>query len=275
MKFSILNKEIVKSDEIKLSDTNRGYLYGDGFFETVKIFNSKLFNFKNHFQRISRSIKLLDLEFNFSIFALENMIMKVIDKNKIKDGSVRVTIYRDSFGKYLPESNKTSFHIVSSIDDKNLFILNNDPLSLDIYNENCKAASDLSNIKSLNSLLYVLASIYANKNNLDDVLIINSNNDIIESTNSNLFIFLDNMIYTPPLSDGCVDGSMRRLIIDILEKKYTVSIQSISEEQVLSSNEVFLTNAISGVKSVGSIGKMNYNRSSISKYLIGSLNSLI
>ena len=83
------------------------------------------------------------------------------------------------------------------------------------------------------------------------------------------------MIYTPPLSDGCVDGSMRRLIIDILEKKYTVSIQSISEEQVLSSNEVFLTNAISGVKSVGSIGKMNYNRSSISKYLIGSLNSLI
>ena len=106
-------------------------------------------------------------------------------------------------------------------------------------------------------------------------MIINSNNKIIESTNSNLFLFLDDVIYTSPLSDGCVDGTMRRLILDILEKKYKVSIKSISESQVLDSSEIFLTNSISGVRWVGSYRNYNKNNRSVSSYLIDSLNALI
>ena len=275
MKYSIFNNEIVKSHEIVLSETNRGFLYGDGFFETIKFFDSCLFNFKNHFQRIIFSSSLLSLEFDLSILALEDLILKIINLNKINNGTVKVIVYRDSSGKYLPNINKSSFHISCTKGSSDVFVLNTKPFKIDLYKDNFKAATSLSNIKSLNSLLYVLASIYAKNNNFDDVLIINSKNKIIESTNSNLFLFLDNIIYTSPLSDGCVDGTMRRLILDILEKKYKVSIKSISESQVLDSSEIFLTNSISGVRWVGSYRNYNKNNRSVSSYLINSLNALI
>lgn len=163
MKYSIFNNEIVKSNEIVLSETNRGFLYGDGFFESIKFFDSCLFNFKNHFERIIFSSSLLFLEFDLSILALENLILKIINLNKINNGTVKVIVYRDSSGKYLPNINKSSFHIITYNDSNTLFTLNNEPLKIDLYKDNFKAATSLSNIKSLNSLLYILASIYAKK----------------------------------------------------------------------------------------------------------------
>ena len=275
MKFSIFNNEIVNSDEIVLSKTNRGFSYGDGFFETIKFFKGSVFNFQNHFKRIMFSSSLLDLKFDLSILELHNLINKIININNLFNGSVKIIIYRESEGKYLPHRNKSSFYISCTKGSSDVFILNTKPLKIDLYKDNYKSDSTLSNIKSLNSLLYVLASIYSKKNNIDDVLILNSQKRIIESTNSNLFLFLDDVIYTPPLSDGCVDGTMRRLILDILQIKYKVSIESITESQLLSSSEIFLTNSFSGVKWVGSFKNSENKNKSICYYLIDSLNNLI
>ena len=275
MKFSIFNNEIVNSNEIFLSKTNRGFSYGDGFFETIKFFKGSVFNFQNHFKRIIFSASLLDLKFDLTILKLENLITKIIKINNLLNGSVKIIIYRESEGKYLPHTNKSSFYISCTKGNSDVFILNTKPLKIDLYKDNYKSDSTLSNIKSLNSLLYVLASIYSKKNNIDDVLILNSQKRIIESTNSNLFLFLDDIIYTPPLSDGCVDGTMRRLILDILQRKYTVSIESITESQLLSSCEIFLTNSFSGVKWVGSFKNSENKNKSVCYYLIDSLNNLI
>jgi branched-chain amino acid aminotransferase len=275
MKFSIFNNEIVNSNEIVLSKTNRGFSYGDGFFETIKFFKGSVFNFQNHFKRILFSTSLLDLKFDLTILELEDLITKIIKINNLLNGSVKIIIYRESEGKYLPLTNKSSFYISCTKDSSDEFVLNTKSLKIDLYKDNFKSDSPLSNIKSLNSLLYVMASIYAKKNNFDDVLIFNSNKRIIESTNSNLFLFSDDVIYTPPLSDGCVDGTMRRLIVDILKIKYTISIESITESQLLSSNEIFLTNSISGVKWVGSFKNSGNKNKSVCSYVIDSLNNLI
>ena len=275
MKFSIFNNEIVNSNEIVLSKTNRGFSYGDGFFETINFFKGSVFNFQNHFKRIIFSASLLDLKFDLTILELEILITKIINVNNLLNGSVKIIIYRESEGKYLPLTNKSSFYISCTKDSSDEFVLNTKSLKIDLYKDNFKSDSPLSNIKSLNSLLYVMASIYAKKNNFDDVLIFNSNKRIIESTNSNLFLFSDDVIYTPPLSDGCVDGTMRRLIVDILKIKYTISIESITESQLLSSNEIFLTNSFSGVKWVGSFKNSGNKNKSVCSYVIDSLNNLI
>ena len=275
MKFSIFNNEIVNSNEIVLSKTNRGFSYGDGFFETINFFKGSVFNFQNHFKRIIFSASLLDLKFDLTILELEILITKIIKINNLLNGSVKIIIYRESEGKYLPLTNKSSFYISCTKDSSDEFVLNTKSLKIDLYKDNFKSDSPLSNIKSLNSLLYVMASIYAKKNNFDDVLIFNSNKRIIESTNSNLFLFSDDVIYTPPLSDGCVDGTMRRLIVDILKIKYTISIESITESQLLSSNEIFLTNSFSGVKWVGSFKNSGNKNKSVCSYVIDSLNNLI
>ena len=275
MKFSIFNNEIVNSNEIVLSKTNRGFSYGDGFFETIKFFKGSVFNFQNHFKRIIFSASLLDLKFDLTILELEILITKIININNLLNGSVKIIIYRESEGKYLPLTNKSSFYISCTKDSSDEFVLNTKSLKIDLYKDNFKSDSPLSNIKSLNSLLYVMASIYAKKNNFDDVLIFNSNKRIIESTNSNLFLFSDDVIYTPPLSDGCVDGTMRRLILDILQKQYIISIESITESQLLRSSEIFLTNSFSGLKWVGSFKNSGNKNKSVCSYVIDSLNNLI
>ena len=156
----------------------------------------------------------MNLEFLISKDDLLNKIKELLLQNDIVNGSVRITIFRDSDGKYYPINNESSYIITSVKDQKSSFV-NNDKLSLGIYRDNLKSPSKLSNIKSLNSLLYVLAIKYAKSNGFDDVLLYNSSNNIIESTNSNLFLKSKNTVFTPPISDGCVDGSMRKLLISV------------------------------------------------------------
>ena len=276
MEFAIINNEIISSSQVKLSITNRAFLYGDGFFETIKIFSSKVFNFSNHYSRIINSAKMLDLDFNVSVSELEKSVNAIIRKNNIIDGSIRITIFRDSDGKYFPDDNKSSYYIYTFNDTQDCFFLNsNHPLSLGIYEDNYKPLSALSTIKSLNSLLYVMASKYAKKNDFDDVLLLNSNKNIIESANSNIFLCYGDVIYTPPISDGCVDGSMRRLIITLLKDKFTLSTKTITYSDVVECEELFLSNAISGVRWVGSFGDKEFVKKDISSYLINSLNKLI
>ena len=276
MEFAIINNEIISSSQVKLSITNRAFLYGDGFFETIKIFSSKVFNFSNHYSRIINSAKMLDLDFNVSVSELEKSVNAIIRKNNIIDGSIRITIFRDSDGKYFPDDNKSSYYIYTFNDTQDCFFLNsNHPLSLGIYEDNYKPLSALSRIKSLNSLLYVMASKYAKKNDFDDVLLLNSNKNIIESANSNIFLCYGDVIYTPPISDGCVDGSMRRLIITLLKDKFTLSTKTITYNDVVECEELFLSNAISGVRWVGSFGDKEFVKKDISSYLINSLNKLI
>ena len=273
MNFVVFNNQLFDSTKINLTNKNRGFLYGDGF-ESIKIFNKSPFNFNIHYNRIELSAVFLGLEFSLSKQELLIKLTELIHSNKLVNGSIRITIFRDSDGKYYPTSNQSSY-IITSLDDNNSSFQKNNSLSLGVYNDNLKSKSKLSNIKSLNSLLYVLASKYAKINGFDDVLLLNSSNNIIESTNSNLFFKTHDVIYTPPLSDGCVDGSMRKLLIPIIEKEYKLTYKSLHIKDLLESDEVILSNAISGIKRVTLFKEREYNDESLYNYLFKSINNLI
>ena len=274
MNFALLNNQLTEEKDLKLTNKNRGFLYGDGFFETIKIFNKKPFNLENHFDRIIYSADLLDIKFTLSVLDLNKSISILTEKNNIKSGSVRISVYRNSKGKYFPEENTSSILISSKSDINDVFI-ERSFINIGYYKENLKSPSPLSNLKSLNSLLYVMASKYANENNFDDVILFNTNNNIIETTNSNLFILNYNKVITPPIKDGCVDGSMRKLLISIIKNKYEFEEESISENDLDICSEVILSNSTYGVRGIKKINKKTYNNSNLYKYLINSLNNLI
>ena len=274
MNFVVFNNKLISSNDINLTNKNRGFLYGDGFFESIKIFNQSPFNFNNHYNRIELSAGFLGLEFSLSKQELLIKLTELIHSNKLVNGSIRITIFRDSDGKYYPNSNESSY-IMTSLNDQNSSFQKNNRLSLGVYKENLKSKSKLSNIKSLNSLLYVLASKYAKINEFDDVLLLNSSNSIIESTNSNLFLKVNNVVFTPPLSEGCVDGSIRNILIPIIEKEYKLTYKSLQIKDLLESDEVILSNAISGVKKVTLFKERQYNDESLYNYLLKSINNLI
>lgn len=274
MNFALLNNQLTEEKDLRLTNKNRGFLYGDGFFETIKIFNKKPFNLENHFCRIIYSADFLDIKFTLSVLDLNKSILILIEKNNIKSGSVRISVYRNSKGKYFPEENASSI-LINSRNDINDVFVERSFINIGYYKENLKSPSPLSNLKSLNSLLYVMASKYAKEYNFDDVILFNTNNNIIETTNSNLFILNYNKVITPPLKDGCVDGSMRKLLISIIKNKYEFEEESISENDLDTCSEVILSNSTYGVRGVKKINEKTYNNSNLYKYLINSLNNLI
>lgn len=244
--------EFTPIDNVAISSSNRAFNYGDGFFETVKIINSKLFNFSSHRRRINLALSILKIQDNYTTRFLKEKAYKLIEINNITNGSIKIHISRSGIGRYLPESNQTELFINTI--DASAYRKNN-AISLCFYENEYKSSSPLSNIKSVNSLVSVLASIHSNESNYDNAILLNNSGNIIEITNANIFIVKNREIFTPPISEGCVDGTMRRWTcnqIDVFEKK-------ISKNDILYANEVFVTNASSGFTAVKTIEKITFS----------------
>jgi branched-subunit amino acid aminotransferase/4-amino-4-deoxychorismate lyase len=250
--FQNINGEVLESSVKGISVNNRSYLYGDGLFETIRVFNGKLINFENHFKRLKDGSEVLKIRMpnSFTEEFFKEKIEELLTKSKIETGGrVRLSLDRMAGGNYVPESNEATFSIdVKPIEDAD-FVLNSKGIEVDIYSEHKKTRSKLSNIKTKNGLIYVLAGIHAKEKNLDNMLLMNDDMGIIESSSSNLFVVSNGVLYTPGLEDGCLAGTMRMQIINLaLTNGVKVYECSILPQNLLSADEVFLTNAIDGVK---------------------------
>jgi branched-chain amino acid aminotransferase len=132
-------------------------------------------------------------------------------------------------------------------------------LVIDIFAGGCKACDMLSTLKSNNYLLYSLAATFGRERGLDDCLVLNSHGRLADSTIANLFYIKDNRFYTPPLSEGCVAGVMRRYLLEALPQAgYSVQEQPVSPEDLAGADEVFLTNALRGIRWVRSFRGVTY-----------------
>ena len=254
------NGEFIAKRDAFISSGSRAFNYGDAFFETVKIINSKPFNFSSHMERIKLSLSVLKLNNKYTSSFFEEKISHLLKVNEIINGSVKIHISRHGIGRYLPESNHTDVFI--SVNNGHSY-KQNDTISLCFYDKECKAPGSLSNIKSANSLISVLASIYANENNFDNAILLNTSGYVIEVTNANIFILKNDRIYTPPLADGCVDGTMRKWISNELN----VTENSILPDDLLDADEVFITNSSDGIRSIKTIEGIAFSSFKIADFL--------
>ena len=267
MEVVFFNGAFVDKKSVSISYNSRAFNYGDGFFETVKIINSKPFNFSYHFNRITNACIILELANNYTKAFFYEKISYILEINKIINGSIKIHISRSGSGKYLPDSCESDMFISSSY---GISYKNNNSISLCFYDNELKSAGALSNIKSSNALIYILAAIYSNKNNCDNAILFNNSRKVIEASNANIFIVKEKIIYTPPLSDGCVDGTMRRWVNDQLD----IIQKSILLDDINDADEVFITNSISGIISVKTIELISFNKFNIADHLQKKLISL-
>lgn len=253
MKYAYFNDEIVDETSVKFSLNERVLRLGDGFFESIKVENNKAIWAKLHYERLIHSSKLLriklDEEFTFGKF--DKIIDILIDKNNLSQARVRCVVYRKGIGQYTPVINDAG--IFFTIEE---FIPKNNILDrVGIFEEMKKSISPYSEIKSSSAMLYTLASIYAKENQLDDVVILNEENRICETSKSNIFMIKTNSIFTPPLSEGCVGGVIRRVLIEHLKVKE----RKISYEDLMRADAVFCTNAIGEIQPVFGIERRLYD----------------
>lgn len=251
MSYVFFNGEFIREEEIKISLTNRNFLYGDGLFETVRSIDGKPVFVQQHIARLKNCMSALELENNNLLTeeTLNEIIYQLNTLNKINAGGrARIIIFRNEGGTYMPVQNSSSCIIRADAIEQNYYQLNAEGIILGLYNEIKKPINTLSLFKTCNSLLYVLASVYSQKNNYTDCVIINEQNNICEATSSNIFWIERNKIYTTPLTQGCVNGVLRTVVMQNSSTKFQVIEKTCSTDDLLNADEIFLTNSIGGFR---------------------------
>jgi len=252
---------------------NRGFLYGDGLFETIKILNGAPFHLNQHLSRLSKGAEALKLHINIS--AIKNNVFTLLKANKIDGfGSIKINVFRTKGGKYTPHSN-TGESILSFTKSDHGYLLNNQGMTIGLFKESPIKIALFSSFKSLNCMPYILGGIYTKSKHLDQCIMINEKGAICEGNNSNIFFVKGKTIYTPHLSSGCLEGIMRKIIISLAKKNnYTITETTIWPSEINSFDEIFFTNVIDGIKWTIAYDKKRYINKT-SKHLIDILNEQI
>lgn len=264
------NGEFFNEDEAIFTVKNRAFRYGDALFETIRVINGKPCFMEDHFNRLEKGMEILKMKSSVNLFdELKKQIIALIKKNNItKGGRIRLTIFRTGEGFYTPEKEGRSYVIEATSINHNEYTLNERGLNVDVYNDFKRCRTDLSKIKTANNIPQVLAGIYKKENNLDDCLILNDQGRIVEAISSNVFLYKNNNIYTSAIEEGCVEGVMRKQIIEI-SKIMGINIFEgmLTGGMLLQADEMFLTNAINGIQWVSSYRTKRYSNNSIKEIL--------
>lgn len=254
--------EYVNENQAFISRDNRAFRFGDGFFETMRVYDGKVIFLENHFARIADTLQALRMQspIPLTLETLKNQLQGLIQRNQITHGGrIRITFYRKSTGFYLPKNDDYSYFIEAEALLENQFELNPVGKNVDIFTDFKKDINKLSVYKTLNCQLYVMSALFARDKGLDEALIQNNRMSIIESTSSNLFIVSNGVLYTPTLQDGCLAGTMRMNIINLaLDQKIKVYECTLNPQNLLSADEMFLTNAVRGIEWVVSYRTKRY-----------------
>jgi len=260
------NGRMMVASESVLTVENRSFRYGDGLFETMLWVEGRIRLLNYHAERLKKGLKTLHIEGweKFDEDFIYTAAKELITKNERKDRQVRLRlqVFRSGGGLYSPVSNQPVY--VMSADpveptafkDGTLGAHKPDGLIVDLYTEQIKPFSGLSHLKSTNSQVYVLAGLYRKRKGLDEVIILNHNGHVCETMSSNIFVSYDQRIYTPALQEGCVEGVMRRAVLETGRELGVEMVEAAIDPLVLSdADEIFLTNAVKGVQWV-----MGYRR---------------
>lgn len=275
--FINFNGQIVFSDQQLITVNNRAFRYGDGLFESMRYMNGAIKFPELHIDRIQKGMKVLKLENNSHIdtWFLREKVEELARRNKIgPDARFKLTVFRDAEGLYTPSSNKTAYVLESQALAENQYTLNQKGLIIDVYDELTKPINILANLKTCNSLVYVLAGVYKKQHALDEVMILNQNGFLCESISSNVFVVYDRKLYTPALNEGCIGGVMRQVVMRLAKEHGIELIEAQVNPDILNeADEVFITNAAKGIQWVmGYNNKRYFNE--VAKFLSDKLNQL-
>lgn len=257
-----VNGTFVEKETFQLSRHNRGFAYGDSLFESIGIKNGKPRFVEDHYFRLMASMRMIRMEIPMYL-TLDYFEAQIVDLitavNSEKIFKAKFTVYRKEGGLYTPDTNAIDFFVEvfeGEVQTKETF-------EIDLFKDHYVISGLLSTLKSSNRLINVVSGIYAKENELDGCVLINEQKNIVELTNANIFLIKGTHIRTPKLLDGCIKGIARKKIIEFLEKStdFTIEETTISPFDLQKADEVFVSNAVTGIQCVTKYRKKNFETS--------------
>jgi branched-chain amino acid aminotransferase len=263
MLYQNLNGKTYKADEALIHPDNRSFRYGEGLFETIRLCKNKMPLWEKHWNRISKSLPKLYFEQpgHFTSEKLKEQVLQLANKNKCADAArVRITFFKGEGGLWETPSTAFNYLIQCWPLEQNEFVMNENGFNVGVFEAGKKSCDSFSSLKTNNYLLYALAAQYAKQQKWNDAIVLNQHGRICDTTIANLFFIRDNIIHTPQVSEGCVEGVMRSYLLEsftraglkLAEGSYTVS-------DLQEADEIFLSNAFYGIRWVKQLGDKDYD----------------
>lgn len=265
------NGNIQESSLISI-ENNRGFLFGDSVFETIKVMDNKVLFLEDHYFRLMASMRIcrMEIPMNFTMEYFESQIVTLISSlEKSNSYRVRFSVYRESQGFYLPKSRNVQFIVTASPLSSDLYSIGKVSYEVELYKDFYIQKQLLSTLKTNNKMLQIAGSIFAEENGYDNCLVLNNEKNVAEALQSNLFMKTGNVVVTPPVSDGCLNGIMRKQTLEILKKMEGIEVKeiSISPFDLQKADELFLTNVIFGIQPITKYRKKEYTTEFASEVL--------
>lgn len=272
------NGSLVENSGIAIHQ-NRGFLYGDAVFETIKVLDNKVLFLEDHYFRLMASMRIVRMEIpmSFTMEYLEAQILLLVNQlEKNASFRVRFSVFRQPGGFYLPKTNAVEFIITAEPLENALYSFENSSYEVELFKDFMVTKQLLSTIKSNNRLVQITGSVFAHENGYENCLLMNDEKNVVEALQSNLFLLSGNRLSTPPVSDGCLNGVMRKQILAIARKIEGLEVleESISPFDLQKADELFLTNVIKGIQPITKYRKKEY-KSELASELLKKLNAQI
>ncbi|MDN9012521.1 branched-chain-amino-acid transaminase [Brevibacillus laterosporus] len=252
-----LNGEFVEKENAKISVYDHGFLYGDGIFEGIRVYNGNIFRLQEHIERLYESALSIMLVIPMKIEEMMDAVVETVRKNELRDAYIRLVISRGDGDLGLDPRSCKRANIVIIVEQLRLF-------PQELYETGLKIVTvptrrnkpDALNpkIKSLNYLNNVMVRMEASMAGVSEALMLNSEGYVTEGSGDNIFLVKKGVIYTPPTYLGALDGITRQAIMDIArELGYVVKEEPFTRHDVYIADEVFLTGTAAEVISVSEV----------------------
>jgi branched-chain amino acid aminotransferase len=262
--FLFYNNRFYKSSSPLLVAGNRAFRYGEGLFETLKVVKGQIVFAASHFTRLQNGLNAMQLPQPawFTGDFITEKITALLHKNSLTHAArVRLTVWRGNGGLYEVTPGAFDFCIECFPLEQAPYTFNENGLVTGIFEAARKTDDAISNYKTANHLVYALAAVQAKNNRHNDCFVLNIHGRLCDSTIANIFIVKNNIITTPPLTEGCIDGVLRRYLLDQLPGQgFTVTEAPITIEAAMAANEIFVTNVIKGIRWIKELNGREYTQ---------------
>ena len=258
---------MVSSKEQCISHTDRGFTLGHGFFETILVKKGAFPALEYHWKRLVSSAPILGITLPFSREELESMLTELIIQNNLQDklASARVTITHGEAARGLLPAIAPNPNFVIAVFESAM--PSDKPFSACIVNTRKNEHTAASRVKTISYMDNILAKQEAMSQGYDEAILLNTASNVADGSISNVFMVKDHQIFTPPVSDGALPGVVRAILLEEFSSDFSIIEKSINPNELKQADEIFLTNALMGIKSVHRLDNTDYPASSIANTL--------
>ncbi|MCH9770143.1 MAG: aminotransferase class IV [Gammaproteobacteria bacterium] len=250
------NDQFYSHDQKVIDVDERGLLLGDGLFETMRWESDRLINFKAHWQRLVAGIKLLDLKLELTPENCQQIIRELIQRNNLQQAAVRLNVFRGQGGRGLATLTDLTPSLLITA---NTLTPPKQNITVQLSRHVRCEHSLLTKIKSLNYLTSVLARQEAIHAGFDDGILLNCNGNVVCASAANIFVNINDQLYTPPLSAGALPGTTRDIVIKLCQRLSIPCLQeNISPQDLREAKEMFLTNSLVQIQTVTGFEKISF-----------------